>query len=100
MSTLRNTVLELAGAYATSGAITAEVKTNLGPAFTIYSGAGDGRPGLLELLGVKASLTIYRDGTPVAGYGEPPATEPLVAAALVAVLAIAGALLVLAVRRL
>ena len=97
MSSVRDVVLELAGAYASSGAITAELKTNLGPAVTIYAGGG---PGLLDRLGIKAAVVVKRDGVPIASTGDPPETEPLTAAALVAAVLIVAALLVVGVRKL
>jgi hypothetical protein len=98
VSSLRDSLLELAGTYASSGAITAELKTNLGPAVTIYAGGED--TGLLDALGIKAAVVVRRDGKVIASTGDPPATEPLVAVALAVALAIAAALLVMAVRKL
>lgn len=97
MAKVVDTLLELAGAYATSGAITAELKTNLGPPITIYSGSGG--PGILDALGIKAAVIVKRDGQTIATTGDAPATEPLVIAALALLAALVVALLIVAVRR-
>ncbi len=93
-----DTLTALAGEYVGSGAITAEVKTNLGPAFTIYS--GDAGPSLADALGIKMALVVRRDGKPIASYGDPPATDPVLVLAYALALALAGALLVVVIRKL
>lgn len=90
-------VVELAGEY-TRGRLRVSVKTNYGPELPVFGaslsrGQGGGVSGadgfsLSRLLGFRAAV-IVRDasGRTLATYGEPPATEPLRVALLVAVLA-------------
>jgi len=96
---LGSTLETLAGGYLASGAVRVEVKTNLGPAFTVYSGSS-GEPGLADALGFKAAVVIRgRDGQPLASYGEPPATEPLLVIAYALAFAIVAAAVVAVIRR-
>lgn len=85
----------LAGAVSDyAGALRVTVKTNLGPAFTIYDGRAQG-PGFASMVGLKASFTVHGpDGQPIATYGEPPPTEPLRVACVLALIAL-GAFVVL-----
>lgn len=79
----------LAGDIVRSGGVRVYVKTNLGPEVAV-TGTGNAQRGLLDLLGLKAAVVVRdRDGRRIAGYGDPPATDPFRVALLVTV---AGAL--------
>lgn len=61
-----------------SGALVVSVKTNLGPEIPVSGGEGSG---LLDALGIRAAVIVRdRSGRRIAGYGEPPATDPIKAA--------------------
>lgn len=95
---IADTLRSAAGDYLASGAVRLEVKTNLGPPITLYDG-GDSQS-LAGALGVKAALVVRRsDGSVIASYGEPPATDPVLIATWAVALAAIGALLVLVIRR-
>lgn len=96
MARLADTLQALAGEYLASGAVTAEVKTNLGPAVTVYSGAGGFS--LTDALGIQAAIVIRKDGEPIATYGEPPATNVVLAVAYAAALVIVAAAVVKLIR--
>lgn len=93
---LSESLQKLAGEYLSSGAITAEVKTNLGPAVTVYSGGGGFS--LADALGIKAAIVIRKDGEPIASYGVPPATEPVLVVLLAVTAIAAGVVLFKLVR--
>lgn len=82
-------LLDQLGALASdyAGSLRVSVKTNLGPEITV-TGQGSG---LADALGLKAAV-IIRDahGRRVAGYGDPPATDPVRVAVLVALAGLVG----------
>lgn len=82
-------------ANSVAGQIRVSVKTNLGPAFTVYDGAAEG-PGLAAALGLKMAFTVHGpDGNAIATYGTPPPTEP---ARVVLVLALLAGLAFVLIR--
>lgn len=101
-------VLGIADDYVRSGGVRINVKTNLGPEFTVATssitsgggatgsgGGGSSSDGLLGLLGVRAAVIVRdRSGHRLATYGEVPATQPWRVAALVGVVALVTVLIV------
>ena len=103
MSTLADALLEAAGSRALDAArargLRVVVKTSITPAVTVYD-ARDVAPGVLELLGVKTHVVaVDAAGHVVAELGEPAPTDYATAAAIWAVAAVAGFLLVVLAAR-
>lgn len=78
----------------TGGDYKAYIKTNLGPAIPVYTGASDG-PSLLDTLGITGGLVVTdKAGRVVTSFGKPSPTDPLKAlffwAALGGLLAVFG----------
>lgn len=74
------------------------VKTNIAPELTIYRPSSG--PSLLEFLGIEYAIVVRdKQGRVVATYGEPPATDPVIAAAFAAVLVIGALAVVRVIRR-
>ncbi len=82
-------VLGALGEFA-AGAIVVGVKTNLGPELELGQGSG-----LARALGIQAAVIVRdRQGRVLFTHGEPPATNLLLAATLVAAAALLGFFLV------
>jgi len=66
-----------------AGSVRIVAKSNLGPAVTLYDGqAADAGPGLLEALGIRASVTVYgANGAVLYQTAPEPATDPVRAGA-------------------
>lgn len=78
----------LAGDYAASGNVQLFVKTNFGPEIPIFTGSDDdGSKSVSDIIGLKAQVIVKnKNGETIKTFGEPAPTEPLKAAALIAVL--------------
>lgn len=77
-------VLSIAGDYVRGGGVQVSVKTNLGPEIPIAApGDGQGGSPIADLVGLQAAVIVRnRDGEVITAYGDPPATDPVRAAAV------------------
>jgi hypothetical protein len=96
MADILSDLKNLATEYVQSGGVQVFVKTNYGPELPVYTGTDKtGQPGIADLLGLKAQVIVKnKSGKIIQTYGEPAPTEPLKVAAVLAVVALLGVVIV------
>lgn len=91
---LTGDLIDLAGDIVRSGGVRVSVKTNLGPEIPVFNGTGQGG-GIARALGLEAGVIVRdRNGRVIATHGDPPPTEPLKVAALLALVSLLSFVLI------